>query len=63
LTTLTRAASTGTTAGLANPVVATGELLGATLLSLLSLLAPVLAGVAALALILLAYRALVRRRA
>jgi hypothetical protein len=63
LTTLTRAASTGTTAGLGNPVVATGELLGATLLSLLSLLAPVLAGVAALALILLAYRALVRRRA
>jgi hypothetical protein len=62
LTSLTRAASTGATAGLGNPAVAAGELVGATLLSLLALLAPVLAGVAVLALIVLGFRALARRR-
>ncbi|MEX2541887.1 MAG: DUF4126 domain-containing protein [Trueperaceae bacterium] len=62
LTSLTRAASTGATAGLGNPVVATGELVGATLLSLLALLAPVLAGAAALVLIVVGVRALLRWR-
>jgi hypothetical protein len=62
LTSLTRAASTGATAGLGNSVVATGELLGATLLSVLALLAPVLAGIAVVALIVLGLRALGRRR-
>lgn len=62
LTSFTRAASTGATAGLANPVVATGELIGATLLSLLALLAPVLAGAAVLALIVLGARTWQRRR-
>lgn len=38
-----RALSTGTTAGLANPLVATSELLGATGLSALALLLPVIA--------------------
>jgi len=42
-----RAVSTGTTAGLGNPLVATGELLGAAGLSLLALLLPVLAVVLA----------------
>jgi hypothetical protein len=62
LTSLTRAASTGATGGLGNPVMATGELLGATLLSVLALLAPVLAGIAVVALIVLGLRALLRRR-
>lgn len=48
LTTVTaRAVSTGATAGLANPLVATGELLGAAGLSVLALLLPVLAVVLA----------------
>lgn len=43
LTSLLRAKSTLTTGGLANPVVSTGELGGALLLSILALLMPVLA--------------------
>lgn len=62
LTSLTRATSTGTTAGLGNPLVATGELVGAFLLSLLSFFAPVLAGVAVIALIVFGFRSLGRRR-
>lgn len=62
LTSLTRATSTGTTAGLGNPLVATGELAGAFLLSLLSFFAPVLAGVAVIALIVFGFRLLGRRR-
>lgn len=62
LTSLTRVASSGATGGLANPVVSTGELVGATLLSLLSLLAPVLAGMAVLVLLIVGYRLLVRRQ-
>ena len=42
-TALLRAKSTATTGGLANPVLATGELGGSLLVSLLSLLAPLLA--------------------
>jgi hypothetical protein len=43
LTTLVRAKSTAFTAGLANPVVSTGELFAATALALLALLSPLLA--------------------
>lgn len=43
VTTLLRAKSTTTTGGLGNPVVATGELAGALLLSVLAVLVPVLA--------------------
>lgn len=45
-TVATRLASTGLTAGLANPLVSTMELLSALVLSLLALLVPVLAAVA-----------------
>lgn len=38
-----RAVSTGTTGGIANPLLSTGELIGAVLLSVLSLIVPVLA--------------------
>ena len=62
LTSLTRATSTGTTIGLGNPVVATGELVGAFLLSLLSFIAPVVAGIAVIALIVFGIRFLGRRR-
>jgi hypothetical protein len=62
LTSLTRAASTGSTAGLANPVVSTGELAGAVGLSLLAMLAPVLAGIAVLALLIIGFRLLARRQ-
>ncbi len=56
VTSLLRAKSTATTGGLGNPVVATGELGGAVLLSLLALVAPVLA----LALVLVAVLAIVK---
>ena len=42
-TVTTRGASTATTGGLANPIFATIELAGATVTSLMALLAPVLA--------------------
>ncbi|HEX7005193.1 MAG TPA: DUF4126 domain-containing protein [Trueperaceae bacterium] len=61
-TSLTRATSTGTTAGLGNPIVATGEWVSAVLLTVLSFIAPVLAGVAVLALIVFGVRLLSRRR-
>ena len=50
---LTRAASAATTGGLANPVVATVELGAAIVTSLLALLAPVLAFLMVLSLLLL----------
>lgn len=62
LTSLTRATSTSTTAGLGNPIVATAELLGALLLSLLSFLAPVIAGVAVIVLLVFGFRQVARRR-
>lgn len=61
LTSVTRAASTGATAGLGNPLVSSTELAGAVLLSLLSLLAPVLAAVLVLALIVFGARTLLKR--
>jgi hypothetical protein len=42
-TMMTRAASTATTGGLANPVVSTLELIGATITSILAVVAPVIA--------------------
>lgn len=57
-----RALSTGTTAGLANPVVATGELLGAAGLSALALLLPVIAVIIAVAVIALLWAAIRRLR-
>lgn len=56
-TTLARLKSSGFTAGLANPVVATGELVGSLALSLLGLLVPLLAA----ALVVLALVGLGRR--
>lgn len=59
-----RGASTATTGGLANPIASTAELGGATALSVLSIILPVVAGVVALLLVLtLVWVALrVRRR-
>lgn len=62
LTSLTRLASTGSTAGLANPVVATGENVAATGLSLLALAAPAAAVALVLILLVVAARKLVLRR-
>jgi len=62
-TTLLRLKSSTLTAGIGNPVGATGELVGALVLRLLALLAPLLAtGVVAVLLLVLARRA-IRRRA
>ena len=62
-TVLVRAASTATTGGLANPVVATAELVGAVAISILALLVPVLALLAVMIGILLTILWLRRRRA
>jgi hypothetical protein len=62
-TVLVRAASTATTGGLANPVVATGELAGAVAISILALLVPVLALLAVVIGILLTILWVRRRRA
>jgi hypothetical protein len=62
-TVLLRAASTATTGGLANPVVATGELAGAVAISILALLVPVLALLAVMIGILLTILWVRRRRA
>lgn len=62
LTSLTRLASTGTTGGLGNPVVATGENAAAAGLSLLALALPALAAALVLLLLVLAARRLGRRR-
>lgn len=59
LTSLTRAKSAAATAGLGNPLVSTGELVGSALLAALALLAPV---VALLALGWLAFVVIRRRR-
>lgn len=60
LTTLVRAKSTAFTAGLANPVVSTGEFVAATALTVLALLSPFLAVVLVIVLCWLAVR-LVRK--
>lgn len=60
-TVLTRGASTATTGGLGNPVVATLELVGAVITSVLAIVAPV-AAIAVLAIILLLIVRVVRRK-
>lgn len=60
-TVLLRGASTATTAGLANPVVATAELAGATTVSLVALVAPLLAAIVVVGLIFLLVRTVLRR--
>ena len=62
-TVLVRAASTATTGGLANPVVATAELVGSVAISILALLVPVLALVTVMLGILLTILWVRRRRA
>ena len=52
-----RAISTGTTAGFANPLVATAELLGAATLSALAIFVPALAVVLAVILLVVLWRA------
>jgi hypothetical protein len=59
-TALLRLKSSAFTAGAGNSVVATGELVGSVVLSLLALLAPLLAGAAALILLVILARRLVR---
>ena len=61
-TTLLRATSTATTGGLANPVVSTGEAVGAVSLSVMSVLAPVVAVALLLLLGFLVWRRVRRRR-
>lgn len=62
-TSLVRAKSGAATGGLANPLVSTGELLGAAGIALLALLAPLLALVALVWLVAAGMRRLRRRRA
>jgi len=55
-TTITRIASTATTGGLGNPVVSTVEAGGSLLMSILAIAVPVLAVIAAAAIIIFAFR-------
>lgn len=59
----TRGLSTLTTGGVANPLVSSAEAAGAVSLSLLAVLAPLFALATAVALVVLAWRRLTRRRA
>jgi hypothetical protein len=59
VTSVTRLVSTGTTGGLGNPLVSTAEAAGATFLSLLTILLPVVAAVLALFLVIFTLRKLV----
>jgi len=62
-TTLLRLKSSAFTAGLGNPVVATGELVGAVALAVLGLLAPILAAVVVIVLLVWIARRALRGRA
>jgi hypothetical protein len=62
VTTILRAKSTVMTAGLGNPVIATGELGGSVLLSLLALAAPLAAVAVVILLLWLAFRLIRRQR-
>jgi Domain of unknown function (DUF4126) len=62
VTTLLRGASTATTAGLGNPVIATMELIGALTISVLAFLAPWIALLIAVVIAVAAWRFLKRRR-
>jgi hypothetical protein len=59
---LVRGASTATTGGLGNPLVATAEVFGATITSILSLIVPVSVVVVAVIVMIIAMRKLWRRR-
>jgi hypothetical protein len=61
-TTLLRLKSSTVTAGVGNPVVATGELMGSLALAILGLLAPLVASVIVIILLALLARRLIRRR-
>lgn len=61
-TTLLRLKSSALTAGVGNPVVATGELMGSLALAVLGLLAPLVAAVIAIVLLALLARRVFRRR-
>ena len=63
LTTVARGLSTATTGGLANPILATGEAVGAGTFALLAILVPLLAAALALLLAFWVRRRLFRRRA
>ena len=60
-TSLTRATSTATTGGIGNPVVATGELIGSTLLAVLAILAPIIGIVLVLIFVLFSVRRILKR--
>jgi hypothetical protein len=60
-TVLVRGTSTATTAGLGNPLVATAELGGAVTVSILSLIAPVLAALVVAGLLFVLIRKVLRR--
>jgi Domain of unknown function (DUF4126) len=62
-TTLLRLKSSTLTAGIGNPIVATGELVGALVLGLLALLAPLLAAAVVVILLIVLVRRAIRRRA
>jgi hypothetical protein len=62
-TVLTRGASTVATAGLANPVVATVELAGATITSIMALVAPILAVLLLLVVVFFVGRKVLRKAA
>ena len=61
-TTLLRLKSSALTAGVGNPVVATGELMGSLALAVLGLLAPLVAAVIVTILLIVLARRLIRRR-
>ena len=52
----TRAASSGTTAGVANPVISTIETIGSTIMSILAIFLPILAGICVLVILYLAFK-------
>lgn len=60
--TLVRGTSTATTAGLANPFIATGEMIGSTVAAIAAVWMPVVVVVVAVMLIILLVRAVVRHR-
>ncbi|MEY2847182.1 MAG: hypothetical protein RL076_2728 [Chloroflexota bacterium] len=60
--TLLRGASTATTAGLANPLLATGEMIGSTLVAIAAIWIPVVVVVLAIIMLILLARAIIQRR-
>lgn len=52
----TRAASSGTTAGVANPAISTIETMGSTIMSILAIFLPILAGICVLVILYLAFK-------